>query len=411
MAEKVLLSRTARTQVCLESAYGTAGSWVDLYPSGRPEITREREPVPLSDERPTAFAHQRPVRGLRSWSGKLGVHVRASAAQLNAAATPSTPPNLMLLKGLLGGEHAAAGSTVASATTTTITVASGHGTRFPKGSIGAVVISGAPVPFVVVDRDSDELTVYPTLPSAPAESAVVLNSYCYYPTQSNTQSVGLRHAQINHASPSDYDQQFEHLGGTGDFSLTIEDGQTAKLEYELRGKPWSGPSSAPSMLPAPAATETQGAPFVTRNALVLWQPLATATRTHCPVRKLSLKFASGMLHLGEHGGVESCSGVARAGDGYMFVEGEITKLYDPAFDAFYESETDLGLWHVTPLGSGADTRLLVVHVPTMFLGQKPQTPDDGGLVVHTHTWQAMEDGRVVSPDTDLARAPIRVALI
>ena len=109
--------------------------------------------------------------------------------------------------------------------------------------------------------------------------------------------------------------------------------------------------------------------------------------------------------------VDLDGGVQRAGDGYCFAEGEVTKLYDPAFDAFYEAGTDLGLWHITTIGSGATAQLLVVQISSMFLGQKPTTPDDGGFVTQTHQWQALEDGQVVDPDTDLARAPIRIAIL
>lgn len=413
MAEKVLVDLTGRTQVCLESAFGTAGSWEDVYPSAPYKVTRTREEIPVSDERPNPFDHQRSEQGLYSWTAKIPFALCAAAAPLNAAATPALPPNLKLLKGLWGAVDSAAGSTVASATTTTITVASGHGTRFAVGSWCAVITGSVVIPFQVTAVDGDELDVWPTLPGAPSAADVVLNGYNGYPTASNVQSVGLQYAKINHANLSDYDQQWSHLGGTGDAAIMLEAGKAAMLEYDLRGKPWTGPSTAPSLLPASAASETQGAEFIVRNTTVLWQPLATLTRVHCPVRKVSLKFNGAMKHEEEHGGVENCSGVARVPGKYCFAEGEITKRYDPTYDAYYDAKTDLAFVHITTIGSGATAKLLVVHIPRMFLGQKPDNPADGGDIVQTHAWQAMRDTRCTGTGstTDLATAPVRVAII
>ena len=413
MAEKVIVDLTGRTQVCIESAFGTAGSWEDVYPAAPYKVTREREAIPVSEERANPFDHQRSEQGLLSWTAKVPFAIRAAAAPLNKDATPALPPNLKLLKATWGAVASDAGSLIVGGSTTAIEVTAGQGSRFSVGGIYAVIIGGVPVPFQATAIDGDDIDVWPTLPGAPSVGAVVLNGYNAHPTSSNVQSLGLQYAKINHADLSDYAQQWCHLGGTGDASLTLERGKAAMLAYELRGKPWTGPSSAPRLLPAPEAADTQGAEFIQRNVTSLWQPIATLTRTHCPLRKVSFKFNGAMKHEPELGGVENCSGVARVPETYCFAEGEITKRYDPTFDAYYDAKTDLALWHVTTIGSGATAKLLVVHVPRMFLGQKPDNPADGGDVVQTHAWQAMRDTRCTGTGstTDLATAPFRIAII
>lgn len=413
MAEKVLITRTGRTKIGIESAFGTlAGTMVDIFPDAGGLLDLKQEQLKMRDERPTKTAHQQNVQGQKSWGGKLGFKLRPPALQLTSLASPATPPQMVATKALWGGEQKAAGSTVASsADTSTITVASGHGSRFPVGTWAAVVISGVPVPFKVVAVDADELTVFPALPSTPSTSAVVYNSCTYYPTQSNTQSISVQHAKPNAANGSDYDQQWEARGGTGDLGFEMKTGQVPMCSFDLRGAPWSGPDSAPGLLPAPFAEDTQGAPFVFNNATVLWQPVDTTTRVHTPIAGVDFKFDGQMMHLEDPGGVEGKIGVERVGSEFMMVSGTIAKRFDATFDGYYSPSTPLWFCAMIPLGSGTSKRWAVVEVSTMFLAQKPGLADDGGMTRHQHEWEGLEDQTIADPATDLARAPFRLALI
>lgn len=413
MAEIVLLERTGRTNVGIEGTYGTlAGTMVDVYPRTRGVIKLDEEQVKLADERPTKFAHQRNVRGAKRWSAKLDFDARPASGVLNTAASPSTPPNMLLLKALFGGESASAGSTCAAgSTTTSINVQTGHGARFAVGTMIAVEVSGTLYVRKVKAIATDALTLDLALPGSPSSGALVLNGYNYFPTQSNTQSVSMQHAAINAANLSDYNQQWECRGGTGNVTLSLEPGKTAVVGYELQGTVWAGPSTSPGLLPAPAASESQGTPWVLNNTTVLFQTTAASTTTHTPIRKLDLKFSGGMIHLPEYGGIEGTTGVERVGDGYMFVDGEITKLYDPTFDAYYASETDLMLRVVQQYGTGLTARFLVVDLPTMFLSARPVVDVDGGVRVHKFAFECREDATISSPSTDAARSPVRITVI
>lgn len=413
MAEIVMLERTGRTKVGIESTFGTvAGTMVDVYPRERGAISLGQAQVKLADERPTKFAHQRNLRGPLEWAAKLGFDIRTGAEQLLAAATPATPPDLLLLKALWGGELASAGSTAAAgSTTTSVNVQTGHGSRFAVGGIAAFEVSGVLYPRKVKAIATDALTLELALPGSPASGALCVNGYGYYPTQSNAQSVSVQHAAINHANLSDYAQQWELRGGTGDATLTLEPGKTPMVGYELRGAVWSGPSSAPGLLPAPAAAETQPVGFVLNNTTVWFQPVAATTTLHTPIRKMDLKLNGGMIHLPEYGGVEGRSGVERVGDGYCFATGEITKLYDPTFDAYYASETAMRLTMIQQYGTGLTARFVVVEVPTFFLSERPKVEFDGGVRVHKFSFEALEDASITSPATDAARAPVRVTVI
>ena len=412
MAEKVLITRTGRTKLGIESTFGTlAGTMVDVYPDSGGLLDLKQEQIKLRDERPTKTAHQQNVLSMLSWGGKMAFKARAPVAQLNAAATAVTPPQGLLPKALWGGEAKAAGSTIVSATTTELTLASGHGSRFPVGTWGAVVISGVPVPFKVITQVSDVIGVYPTLPGVASASAVVYNSVCYYPTQSNTQRLSVQHAKPNAANGSDYDQQWEARGATGDLGLELKIGQVPMLSADLRGAPWTGPSSAPGLLPAPAAAETQGTPFVFNNATVLWQPTTTLTRVHQPIKGIDFKFDGQMMHLEDPGGTEGKIGVERVGSEFMMVSGAIQKRFDGTFDGYYAAGTPLWFCAMLPLGSGTSTRWMIVEISTMFLSQKPGLADDGGMTRHGFEWEGLEDQTITSPATDLARAPFRVAYL
>lgn len=414
MAEKVLITRTGRTKIGIEeTAFGTlSAGMVDIYPDSGGQLDLKQEQLKMKDERPTKTAHQQNVLGQKSWGGKLGFKLRPSAAALDKDATPGTPPQMIATKAMWGGEQSAAGSLVTTgATTTSIPITATHGSRFPVGTWAAVMIGGVPVPFKVKARTGDTLTPFPTLPSGPADGAVVLNSYCYYPTQSNTQSISVQHAKPNAANGSDYAQQWECRGGTGDLGFECKTGQIPMVSFDLRGAPWTGPDTSPGLLPASFSADTQGAPFVFNNATVLWQPTTTLTRVHTPIAGVDFKFDGQMMHLEDPGGAEGKIGVERVGSEFMMVSGTIAKRFDAVFDGYYAAGTPLWFCAMMPLGSGTSTRWAIVEVSTLFLAQKPALADDGGMTRHQHEWEGMEDQTIASPSTDLARAPFRLALI
>lgn len=413
MAEKVIISRTGRTKVGIETTFGTvAGTMVDVYPESGTLFEFRRKPIKLNDERPTKFAAQKDAQGPQEWVGKLKFDLKPAGTQLNAAATAATPPQGVLAKALWGGEASGAGSTVgASATTTSVPVGTGHGSRFAVGTWVAIGVAGVLYPRKVTAIATDTLTVFPALPAGPASGQLVINSYTYYPTQSDVQSISVQLAKMNAANTSDYDQQWEGRGGTGDLSISLVMADKATMECDLRGAAWTGPSTSPSLLPASAAAETMGAPWVLGSATVLWQPIATSTAVHCPIRKLDLKFQGGMIHNEEFGGVEGRTGIERVGSDYTFVTATIEKLYDPVYEGYFTAQDSLFFAVFVPFGSGTTQRFLVLEIPTCYHTQKPQPTDSSGVVVNKHELSGLEDATITTPATDLARAPVRMAWI
>lgn len=412
MSEIVMVGRTGRTQVCIESTFGTFGTGTDVYAESGIFFEMKRKELPIKDERPRKFTHQKAVHGPKTWSGKLTFNLKPDGTQLNAAATPATPPQGILAKALLGGESYGAGSTIASAASgSSITVASGHGSRFSVGQWIAVGVSDVLYPTKVISVSTDTLGLYPALPGTPASGQLVINGYNYYPTQSNVQTLGIRHAKINAANLSDDAQQWEFTGGTGDLSLKLAMGEIAQMECDLRGVQWSGPSNAPGLLPAPTASDTMGAPWVVNEATGLWQPIATTTRVHKPFRKLDVKLNGGMVHLAEFGGVNGFTGVERVGGDYLFASAEIVKLYDSTFEGYYEGQDSLFFAVILTYGSGTTKRFCVVELPTTYHLEKPLPQNDSDVVVLKHMLEALEDATISSPSTDLGRAPMRMAWI
>jgi hypothetical protein len=124
--------------------------------SGSVEITTNQ--TQLENESESVYLHDRKARvhGFREGEVKLGYYFKTPTAQLNAAATPATPPLGLLLFAALSGEVSAAGSTVQdTSTTSAVLVAAGHGTRFAVGSIAYFPVGGTLEPAMVTAVSTD----------------------------------------------------------------------------------------------------------------------------------------------------------------------------------------------------------------------------------------------------------------
>ena len=138
MTQQSLVNRLGTTFISPEATFGLGGGAVSqIWPkSGSFDDAREQDEVPNDDESPYFFDEKTALLGLKTGGCKFSTNVVPAGGQLNAAASPATPPHSVALKAMLGGEQANAGTVVVTGTSTTqVTVTGGQGARLPAGTL------------------------------------------------------------------------------------------------------------------------------------------------------------------------------------------------------------------------------------------------------------------------------------
>lgn len=367
------------------------------------------------DQRPVLFATQPRVRALKSASRvKFRHYGKVAGSQLTSAASPATPYLGILLKAALGGEASGAGSTVASATGTTITVGAGHGARFAIGTWIGVGVGGVIEPCRVVNVATDTLTLNPAPSSTPANGQLVINSYCYYPTQTNATSLSAQFGYLNNeGGVGGADLQWQFTGcAVGDLGLQLERGGIFGLDFDLMAASPSAPSAL--SLVSTLIADAMAGPFPMRDAQYLIQPTATSTKTQYPLRALAAKIALGMQLVPELGstGVEGVVAAFRAGPCRPFSTVTAKFHADTTRHTDWINQTQQQVVCMIPLGSGTTKRWIVVDWPCCNpVGWPKVAPDNQLLLTEMGFEAALDVVAGANATTDLAQAPLRVALI
>lgn len=390
------------TYVGIESTFCTTPSMTRCFPitSGvdlepvQAELENDEESIYLWDVKD-------PVKGLKDGKVKVPCYLAPDSTALNAAATPATPWLGTFLKALLGGEQSGAGSTVASSGSgTTVSVASGHGSRFAVGTWGLFEVSGALEPGRISAISTDALTLDLALSAAATSSGLVYNTYCYYPTESNVQTLSVQHALIGNSS-----HQWTLNGCTGGWDLKLDRNGLLRVDFDLMAATWTGPSS--QSLTTTVGSNGMGSPWSMRDAVCILQAYNTTTRTHYPLHSISCKFDSGMEFIPELGGTEGKTGVMRT-KGREFVTLTIRFQSDQARDATdWVSRTTLQCVVLVPQGSGTSKRWFILDVPRAIIKGKPKLIKEGGFTLTEITLVSKIN---TSGTTALARAPFRLAI-
>ncbi|NBW23245.1 MAG: hypothetical protein EBR82_86405, partial [Caulobacteraceae bacterium] len=252
-------------------------------------------------------------QGLKSNDSSVafGIHAKPAFAKLDTSASPSTPYLGKLLEAILGGEAKAAGSTVSGAgsSTTTVDVQSGHGTRFKVGTAIHVEVSSVYYPRVITAIATDTLTVWPELPSAPANGDDVINSYSYFLTESNTKSLTIEDTFTVPSSDAATVQR-RLLGCTGGINFSIARDALATFGFDLKAASWDYGSLS---LATTVGSETMGDPIPVTNGKIWLQEAGVSTDNQFFVASMQGTLNPGMQHLLTLGGVQGTSGVARMG--------------------------------------------------------------------------------------------------
>ena len=377
-------TETSRTRIGVQaSSIGTAASTMKdieiLGGGGSPlgKLTQKTEPNRAQVRRRREY--KQPIKLTKVGSPvELATNVKGLATVLGTAATPvaytnsSALSHQLLLRMLFGAELTpAAGSTVASSSGTpvdTVTVASGHGSRFVIGQIIVIERSGA-APWVrrVTGITSDALTVFPPLDDSPATSAVVRNCYCYYPGETDSTTFTIEHTAVESATPV---TQKRAVGVFGQGEFKLENDTAAELSFKGECLDWQGPDDL-SISDDPVADD-MGDPLVWSPTFYLGMTSGAAPSVAADVAsiKVSVPRKWQKVHGSVVNGVGSVHEVAGRGEP---IEISVESLYDNAWWTRFGSDTDLNLLAYTCVGTGSSARVFGFYFP---LVRAVETPAD-----------------------------------
>jgi hypothetical protein len=403
MAQVNIRANDAASFVAIESTHGTTPSMTRCHPiAGSVEITTET--APLENETQTTYLHdaQDQVDGVESATLKCGYYLKGPGTRLDSAATPATPPLGIFLKGLFGGEVAAAGALLDSGDTSSATCTTpAHAARFSVGQLAWADVGGTLYPCVVdsANAGTGVVGLWPTLAGA-IDGADLINAYNYYPAESNAQSLCFQHALAGDSS-----HQWTLNGGTGSMELKLDANGLIRCDFDLKFAKHTGPSS--QGISTTHAADAMSGLFAVKDGLFLYQAAATTTRTHVPVRALALKMNFGMEHLPDIGGVEGTSGVMRTGQ-RVFAELTV-KLTgsDLDYQTTWSGRTARRMLLAFSVGSGSSQRMAALYMPAAKIVGKPRTTTEGGIKVTEMTLRSHID---TGGSTAIARAPLVLAI-
>lgn len=406
MSQADTVNRLGATWLGIESTLGTLPSMTRVFPAAVPDVSGlSQDNVKVEEEHPRGFRHQKPIQGLKSTNSevKLAFNLKPDTTQLLDGGSASTPWLGVLLKAGLGGEASGAGTTVAAMSTTTdlkLTSATG----FAAGGILAAEVNGTLEVAKITTLATADVTPWPSFSATPnTSSGVVVNSYCYYPTQSNTQSLSFQHAKATGST-----NQWEARGCTSALEFKIERGALLQVMASLKAATWDGPANL--SLSATAASDGMAAPLVARTVTCFLQSTATLTRTPYKVQSCTIKITQGDMHVPELGGVEGVSSMMRIPNRPFGTVSLKFRSDTVADSTWYVGQTDLALMVIVEVGSGLTKRFVVFDCATCVVAAKPKFSDDGGRLVTELELEMLEDA-TASATTDLSLAPFRVALI
>lgn len=218
------------------------------------------------------------VLGFRSGQYQLQAHLCSTGQPLTTAATPTKTTQSKILGALAGGYSAAGGSTVAAGSTaTSLVVASGHGARFPVGSLVAVQYTAGLQIAAVTAVAVDTLTVE-GLSGAPTTGNAVYNSQLIYPGDDPGTTIDLC---VEHP---DRNNIFWFFGGAGGLEFSMELGAIPTWQSQLTFAEWkrNADAATPFAGAFAAASFDGGQPFgyVTGQLLVGDSPTPTYATQH-----------------------------------------------------------------------------------------------------------------------------------
>lgn len=374
-----LVESAEKLLVGIESTYGTAATTVFARHVNRAKITLGQTEMEDNGASARLFEDRQTTFGFKSGGSSIDfvVHAKPASALLDTAATPATPYLGTLLKAILGGEYNAAGSTVlgGASTSTVVNVQAGHGARFRAGTVVHIEVANVYYARVITSIATDALTVWPALPSAPASTDDVINSYTYFLTETNTQSLTVEHTfTIPVADAATMQRRL--LGCTGEAKLEINRDNLLQFAFNLKAADWARGTLAVSTA---VGTESMGPLVPVVDGAVYLQAAATTTAVAYAITKLDCSMPSGMDHLPcIVGDVQGTSGVARKGE-KMAAEFTIQFRVDESRYTDWSAQNNLRMLAVFYVGSGTSRRCVSLFINRCQIVGVPNPTPNGGF--------------------------------
>ncbi len=398
------------TAIAIESPFGTISSVLQAsVDPTQSSITPSRAVVPIKDERTRAWQALSPLLGPLSATAKIAMDLRPPTAQLDTAASPAST-YISWLQAIMGGEAHGAGSLVATATSASqFIVTAGQGSRFTIGSWCAVGINGGTLEARrITNISTDTITVCPAFSASTVIGDLVMNSYTWYLTPTNTQSVGLQRAMVN-----DTGFAWTARGGTGNVSFGFDSTKIVQAIFDLKFASWEFGAIA-SHTPAitiSAFTETLASQMLAFQAQTyLWPSATTTVPTHYPFEPGGVEYsvACGNEHIMELGGsLQNAVGVVRKPDR----DGHRVKTKvraDSQWQTVFTAQTLYSVMTIIPIGTGSTRRFVIFDAPSCVLVEQPQY--SGDILKTDLVWMPKEDTTTTGVG-NCALSPIRVAVI
>lgn len=406
----------ARVRIGVESTYAAdmTGTIGDLDDIRTMEATPGFGQQMLEDSSVVQRYWQRrlSVLGFDRPTYELASYFVGSGQTLNAAASVTKTVQATVLESILGGyTGGSAGSAVVaspSPTTTSFTVTTGHGSRFTAGTHVWVQV-GSNYEFNVVKTVStDALTFKWAFSSAPATSAVVLNSMIVWPEEPSVAQTSL---QVLWEAAVNREHIFLLCGMQAtSFGVTMALGEMPQWTASLQGAidyhddDIATPQGGSAIT---AASYDGGEPSAFVKGGMLFGPIASTTRTL--IDFTSFTFTPNVTHTpipSPHGtqGIRQMwreRGDAPQVQFTMPIESTTAKTYRAARDAGTK-------YQIAVFCGGSAGNFRAIECGTVQIMDVVEA-DAGGRRGMTITCKVLEDENATSQSTAFRRAPFRIA--
>ena len=268
MAQVNIIARERRALIGLESTFGTTPS--GSFPNAMTEMVFQHEEMlvdgvnvemlDVMDQRTRRQDAIAPVQGLQiatKYTAKSYLKAIPTAAILTGGGTVTDLSHRILLRHLLGSEHAALGTTVATGASATQFDATSAAT-LKKGTW--ILVDGEPT--LITNIATATVTVSPALSATPSTADVVRNGYNYAPAETHSSSLAIQTAFAG-SSAAQYTFNGVHCG----FKLSLELGKLASLDIDGTAITFTGPSA--QSIATTSVTDDMDAPFAWKDATVM----------------------------------------------------------------------------------------------------------------------------------------------
>lgn len=405
---------TSRTRIGVQSTIGAAASTmkdIEVLGSSPDVVKSTQRTAPNNAQVRRRREYKAPVKLTKLGSEvALSCFVKGLATPLTTSATPATynaPAALshqILLRAIFGAELTpAAGSTVASSSGTpvdTITVATGHGSRFTIGSIIIIVGYG---PRRVKAISTDDITISPPLDGTPDVGTVVRNCYCYFPGETDSTVYTVEHTFVESGTA---ESQMRALGVHGQGELKLENDAPAELSFKGQALDVSGPADL-SISDDPVADD-MGDPLVWSPTTWLLSSLSAAPSVSDLVASTKVSVPRKWQRVGGSviNGVGAVHEVAGRGEP---IDVEVEGLFDDQWHTYFSAGTELTLVTFTQVGTGASSRYFGLWCPTTKVVESPTRGAKEALLFSQAKLRAFQATDISGATPALSVAGIRTA--